>query len=347
MLTSRQLHRYDQELASIDGTIARQQWLLNLINKNTGSDFSAINLTDDVGRVLGGMAFPMTPRRIQQITKYAPTLNAVLTASPLHAQVWNHGPNRAYACPQPLFRSSPEYQSVYRHMGMHYMAFFLYPAANGRRVVLGISSARRGFSASQLRALEKICLRFSKDIIDVAPSGVPYSKHPVKSDHTATLDADLKPKAVSEYLHAMLAFFYGALPLAKDGSPMLPEGLLAEIQRCLRTRIPSVMPLEGGTSFALSKRRQGRALCTVLILSGETKELWCYEDFSQLDYLGRVRLACRSLRRDQFAILSACLAIIDGAKGEREILKRACLSALKPSSGRRIVSAAKRILDSA
>ncbi len=344
---SRRIDALRKELEDIDSPEAKQVEILKLINTVTGSFFSAFNLTDDLARVYGGIAYPLTEQRISFIQELTPTLRSIITADLMQDLMFGgleH--NQAYQPPQSLYLSSPVYQEIYSHFDMHHTAWYRYPRfTDRRRVIVGISSNERAFSRKELSNLEKICFAFRKQITDIADSGVSYPTFALQSDHTTILNSHLNPKHISAYMHAQLSFFYGRLQGSDSEGWQLPADLVKTITHYLNRKVEYIIPLEEGMYFSFNKRRQGRMLSLIVrSIANESYELACYEDQSELERLTRIRKACEDLPRDRYSILSACQAILDGAKGQEQILEKACLSALKPATGRKIVSKAHGIL---
>ena len=323
---------------------AQQLKLIEFINKQTGSSFTGFNLNDPLGRFIGSVLWPVTPERVKTITDLGPTLSALLLASPLHQIVWDFGPNHAFAFPDTLLHRTPAYQHVYKTAGMHYIACYDYPPDERQNhVLVVVSRSDRAFSTTEIHALQAICDHF-ESVINRIEGGKSYFPNFSQAiEHSVELDEKQKPKAISPYTHALIALFYG--PLREDHS-LLPQCLLDDITRSKLEYGASVLPAVDGFHFAFTKRSQGRLLCVVVNSTPKSgTKLTLYEDLKQLERLRRVKDACRKLKRDRYSVLTACFALLDGARDEVSVRQNSGLTSHKASSARRIISKAQFIVD--
>ncbi|MBD5779798.1 hypothetical protein IEN85_09865 [Pelagicoccus sp. NFK12] len=324
---------------------SRHLELLKGLNELTGATFSAINLCDGYGRMLGGVVWPLTPERQKLIENLSPRLADIVGMEDVQSYFMDGGLGCVKVMPQPLYRSSALYQEVYRHFKMEYAAWYFYPRLdNGDTVIVGIASEDVDFDAKTLRRFDRFCKAFEGMIVRITHNGdrLPVVT-PRGEDHQVMLSPTLKPQqALWGYLRSVLLLFYGS-----DGydEGILPESLIEEIKDLRGRRSEGMMPLLSRDLLSWHRMSRGRKLNLVLQATGKGGyQLQCHEDNKAILRLQKIREACLQLERDGSSIYSICQALLDGINDEKEILVRANLAALRPASARRIISKAKAML---
>jgi len=339
---SKRLDRLEAELAASPHPTSRHEKLLSFLAQTTGADLAGAYLTDDSGRVMGGVISTVLTERSAKIGDRPPTLSALLAASPLPEHVWKQkGHGVAFADPQGGVhaQSSPAYPEF------RFSAWFVYPKSSDKRNVLVVLlSATKAFGSRELRILQSSCERFSKCFVDVTKSGVRFTHASVLADHRVFVDSEYRVRSISAYLHAMLSFFYGPLK-GHEGQLHLPTALVSDLARIEREYMQSVIRTSVGIEYCFTRRKEGRVLCIVARSTpGKGHRLTCHEDLSRLEFKKRIRIECERLLRDSDTVFRACLAIIDRVGGYERVQKAAGLVALKPASCRRIINRAHAIL---
>ncbi len=342
--------RAEAQLRFIPTRTLRQMRLLAILNEQTSSTFSFTQRLDDLGRLIGGDAWPLAPWRLARIAENGPALNVLTLSSELHDHLWACRPGAAYTVPDDEFRRSLLYEFICRPLDELYVAavpFARLDDGSQAQVMMTRSHDRPPYGAHDLRTLEKLCAHFAADWEDVPIGGIHQPRGPRAADHVVALDRELRPVALPFYAHALLAAFYGSLPKDAGDRPSLPTELAADILRQRHTSLGSYLTLPEETfHYAFTRAHRGRVLClSVESASDGGYRLTCHEDASKHERLRRLKKACwEELERDRCTVFRAALALLDDVRDPAELARRAGLTAHKPASALRIVNRAKVIV---
>ena len=341
--------RVETQLRFIPTATLRQLRILALVTEQTGADRTILQLTDDLGRTLGAMVWPLpSPQMLKTMVQVGPAFVTLGLCAEIWEQVWDLTPGVAFCVPDAIHVNSAIYRFVYGPMGSHHIVGCAYPArSTGAQVIVGPvrGNSRPAFAARDLRALEKICARFSTDLSAAYPLGELSPRHAVAEEHATGLDAELRPTAASIHLQAMLALFYGDLRADVQGRALLPAALESDIRRYRDDFLRSVQRTAGEFYHAFTRNRRGRVLClAVQSRPNGTYRLELHEDQSQHARLRRMMAACRALPRDRTSVFSTCLVVAEGVDDLGEIARRAGFPHLAPSAAIRIVNRARHIV---
>jgi hypothetical protein len=342
--------RAEAQLRFIPTRVLRQTRLLALLNEQTGSTFSFTQRLDDLGRLIGGDAWPLAPWRLRVINNYSPAFNVLALSSELHDYLWECPPGTAFVVPDDEFRASLLYEFCARPLDELYVAAVPFPrrkANSQTQVMMTRSHDRPPYSSSDLRTLEKICAHFAPDWEDVPTGGLHQPRLPRATEHLSLLDAELHATAIPLYSQALIATFYGRLPRNDAGQPQLPGELVTHLRHHRQTSLRSYRP--GGEEdfhHAFTKAHRGRVLClAVQSAPGGSYRLTCHEDASKHERLRRLKKMCwEELTRDRHTVFNAALALLDDVRDPVELAHRAGITALKPASALRIINRARSIV---
>jgi hypothetical protein len=320
--------------------------LIHHLLRVTRSEWGGLFLQDEAARVLGGRLWHRDREWLRRVVELEPVLRALAPANEIHEQIWDARRRTAFASPDALWVDSLIYRQIARPIDCRHVALYCCPARAGGGellVLLARGHRGRGFAARELRVMEGVCRKADKVLANIA-GNLPRLRHAHPDEHAAELDAQLRLLALSPYLRAMLAFFYGET----HAELRLPEGLEHDIRHYRAEYLRSVLAVPGGFFHAFTKARRGRVLClNVQSNPGGTFRLTLHQDVAQHDRLRRIKTACAALARDRTSVFSACLVIAEGVQRHEEIARRAGLAALKTSSVRRIINRARSIVAAA
>lgn len=341
----------ESQLRFIPTRALRHARLISLLNEQTGSRFSFAQKLDDLGRLLGGVGWPLTPHRLGVIGKLSPILNVLALSSELHDYFWDSEPRMAYVVPDAELHRSLLFEFICRPLDeIHIATVPFAPNPDGTRalVMMTRGQADRPYSPRDLRALEKIGAHFEAEWRDVPVGDFFQPRASRAAEHLIALDAALEVVSMPLFAQALVAVFYGSLPKNGGSRPSLPEGLLGDIREQLQSAFRSFVPPPGNDFHsAFFRAYRGRVLCVnIQSASGGGFTLTIHEDASRHARLRRVKAACwEELARDRHAVFSAALALLDDERDPAVLARRAGIALLKPSSVQRILNQARRIVE--
>jgi hypothetical protein len=316
--------------------------------EQTGATSTAVQLHDDLGRVLAGLYWPSDRDRGGAVERLGPALQALTLLSGLHDHWWASRPGTATAVPESKVLAASFYEFIHRPFGERHLATCAYPVRDdGSQIV--VTMARGGamsFGPRDLRAMERMCADHAADLRSPLVMAAPRLHSPPATAHRVELDPPLRPRDVSICLQALLTFFYGPMRRDTAGRMLLPLALEEDIQRYRDDYLCSAPAEDGGFYRAFTRNSRGRVLCLAVYSEQGRVALSAHEDVSQHARLRRIKAACRNLERDRNAVFTACLLVAEGMHVPAEIARRAGFGSLKSASALRLVNHARRIVSS-
>lgn len=327
--------------------LLRPSRLLKRLVRATASDWGCVYWHDDLARPMGGSLWGLPRARRRELEEIGPVFNVLCPVSEIYEHIWDARPGVAFALPDSLLQGSLLYTFIAQPTDCRHVALFGYPMdpdGGQAMVLLARRHGTRAYEPRALRAMEDIC-RIGVTELPATLGEAPRPRHARPEEHTAALDAQLRPAALSRYMRALLALFYRVPGLEAESGLRLPTSLEHDIRRFREDYLRSVQPVDGGFYHAFTKSHQGRLLCLAVQSHPDGSfQLTLHEDVSQLERLRRIKAACRALERDRASVFSASLIVAEGVQETAEIARRAGLAALKPSSALRIVNRARSIV---
>jgi hypothetical protein len=320
---------------------------LGQLAHSTRATSAAVQLHDNLGRVLDSLHWPLTAAHQAAASLVAPLLPTLTLLAGPHDYWWASRPGTAVEIPDDHLAAFPLGEFIHAPLGQAQLVACPSPLIAGERqlVVTLARDTKTPFTALDLLALERTCATHFSALHAPFATITHLPSVPTAAEHTVELSPLFIPHNLSRYLQALLAFFYGPSPRAPGDNRQLPSALVNDIKTYRADFLRSVHSTDDSFYHAFTQRSRGRILCLSVQSNPDGRmRLTAHEDVSQHARLAHIKAACRALPRDRSSILAACLLVAEGVHAPAEIARRAGFERLCPVSALRLINRARRIV---
>jgi hypothetical protein len=323
--------------------------VLGQLARTTRATSAAAQLHDNLGRVLASLHWPLAPAHQAAAARVAPLLPALTLLGGPHDYWWAARPGSAVEIPDDHLSAFPHGEFIHAPLGQTQLVACPSPLLAGERqlVVTLARDTNIPFTTLDLLTLERACATHATALHAPFTSITQLASVPTAAEHTVELSPRFIPHDLSDYLQALLAFFYGRSPRAAGDTRQLPAALVRDIQTYRADFLRSVQSTDESFYHAFTQRSRGRILCLAVQSDPDGRmHLTAHEDVSQHARLAQIKAACRTLPRDRSSILAASLLVAEGVHDPAEIARRAGFKHLSPVSALRLINRARRLVAS-